>query len=220
MSSFNFSTFNVKLQFLNFQCQALRMAHINSTTSRLCCSPLLFDHQVLMFGLHQICKLPISSRSILLKFQEYFVWKSFLREAELLEVSLVKLVAFNVSKLSRAGDISASQGSDISISTESWTRSNDQNREKLFLQLLRMVSRVHQKSKKFSKSHGLLIYFVPTWVQAISAKKMIFFAFSSLGHHVEKNGPCSRENEVKISKNRFLAIKSCRNMLQPSSQHC
>ena len=48
-------------------------------------------------------------------------------------------------------------------------------------------------------------------------KKMIFFAFSSLGHHVEKNGPCSRENEVKISKNRFLAIKSCRNMLQPSS---
>ena len=70
--------------FLNFQCQALRMAHINSTTSRLCCSPLLFDHQVLMFGLHQICKLPISSRSILLKFQEYFVWKSFLREAELL----------------------------------------------------------------------------------------------------------------------------------------
>ena len=80
-----------------------------------------------------------------------------------------------------------------------------------------MGIRVHQKSKKFSKSHGLLIYFVPTWVQAISAKKMIFFAFSSLGHHVEKNGPCSRENEVKISKNRFLAIKSCRNMLQPSS---
>ena len=80
-----------------------------------------------------------------------------------------------------------------------------------------MFIRVHQKSKKFSKSHGLLIYFVPTWVQAISAKKMIFFAFSSLGHHVEKNGPCSRENEVKISKNRFLAIKSCRNMLQPSS---
>ena len=83
-----------------------------------------------------------------------------------------------------------------------------------------MLSRVHQKSKKISKYHGLLIYFVPTWVQAISAKKMIFFAFSSLGHHVEKNGPCSRENGVKISKKRFLAIKSCRNMLQPSSQHC
>ena len=85
------------------------------------------------------------------------------------------------------------------------------------LQIYIINIRVHQNSKKFSKSHGLLIYFVPTWVQAISAKKMIFFAFSSLGHHVEKNGPCSRENEVKISKNRFLAIKSCRNMLQPSS---
>ena len=82
---------------------------------------------------------------------------------------------------------------------------------------LRLFIRVHQKTKKFSKSHGLLIYFVPTWVKTISAKKMIFFAFSWLGHHVEKNGPCSRENEVKISKNRFLAIKSCRNMLQPSS---
>ena len=80
-----------------------------------------------------------------------------------------------------------------------------------------VLTRVDQNSKKFSKSHGLLIYFVPTWVKAISAKKMIFFAFSWLGHHVEKNGPCSRENEVKISKNRFLAIKSCRNMLQPSS---
>ena len=68
-----------------------------------------------------------------------------------------------------------------------------------------MFIRVHQNSKKFSKSHGLLIYFVPTWVKAISAKKMIFFAFSWLGHHVEKNGPCSRENEVKIFKKRKMA---------------
>ena len=63
------------------------------------------------------------------------------------------------------------------------------------------IIRVHQNSKKFSKSHGLLIYLVPTWVQTISAKKEIFFAFSSLGHRFEKNGPCSRENEVKYQKN-------------------
>ena len=37
------------------------------------------------------------------------------------------------------------------------------------------------------------------------------------GNCFENNGPCSRENEVKISKNRFLAIKACRTMLQPSS---
>ena len=35
-----------------------------------------------------------------------------------------------------------------------------------------MSPRVHQNSKKFSKSHGLLIYFVPTWTQAISAKNI------------------------------------------------
>ena len=97
------------------------------------------------------------------------------------------------------------------------------NRWVRYLQFARPVvvkkvwSRVCLNFKKLSKSCCLLIYFVPTWVKAISAKKMIFFAFSSLGHHFEKNGPCSRENEVKISKNRFLAIKSCRNMLQPSS---
>ena len=39
------------------------------------------------------------------------------------------------------------------------------------LQIYIINIRVHQNSKKFSKSHGLLIYFVPTLVQAISAKK-------------------------------------------------
>ena len=38
-----------------------------------------------------------------------------------------------------------------------------------------MYIRVDQNSKKFSKCHGLLIYFVPTWMQAISAKKKLFF---------------------------------------------
>ena len=33
-----------------------------------------------------------------------------------------------------------------------------------------LYNRVHQNSKKFSKSHGLLIYVVPTWVQAIFFK--------------------------------------------------
>ena len=65
---------------------------------------------------------------------------------------------------------------------------------------IRLDPRVHQNSKKFSKSHGLLIYSVPTCILAISAKKMIFFAFSWLGHHFEKNGPCSWENKVKICK--------------------
>ena len=74
------------------------------------------------------------------------------------------------------------------------------------LQIYIINIRVHQNSKKFSKSHGLLIYFVPTCIQAISAKKMIFFAFSQLGRHFEKNGPCSWENEVKICKIQNLFI--------------
>ena len=37
-------------------------------------------------------------------------------------------------------------------------------------------------------------------------KKMIFFAFSWLGHYFEKNGPCSWENEVKICKIQNLFI--------------
>ena len=65
------------------------------------------------------------------------------------------------------------------------------------LQIYIINIRVHQNSKKFSKSHGLLIYF---------CKKMIYFAFSWLGHHFEKNGPCSWENKVKICKIQNLLI--------------
>ena len=44
-----------------------------------------------------------------------------------------------------------------------------------------LLIRVHQNSKKFSKSHGILIYFVLVCMKAISAKKMIFLQFSQLG---------------------------------------
>ena len=54
------------------------------------------------------------------------------------------------------------------------------------LQIYIINIRVHQNSKKFSKSHGLLIYFVPTLVQAISAKKMIFLHFPCLATMLKK----------------------------------
>ena len=50
-----------------------------------------------------------------------------------------------------------------------------------------IYNRVHRKIKKFSKSHCLLIYFVPLCIKAISANILIFRAFSSLGHHFEEN---------------------------------
>ena len=43
-------------------------------------------------------------------------------------------------------------------------------------------TRVYQNVKKLSESLCLLIYIGPIYMQPISAKKMIFGAFSSLGH--------------------------------------
>ena len=43
-------------------------------------------------------------------------------------------------------------------------------------------NRVYHNVKKLSKSLCLLIYIGPIYMQPISAKKMIFGAFSSLGH--------------------------------------
>ena len=45
-----------------------------------------------------------------------------------------------------------------------------------------LVNRVYQNVKKLSESLCLLIYIGPIYMQPISAKKMIFGAFSSLGH--------------------------------------
>ena len=42
--------------------------------------------------------------------------------------------------------------------------------------------RVYRNVKKLSESLCLLIYIGPIYMQPISAKKMIFGAFSSLGH--------------------------------------
>ena len=45
-----------------------------------------------------------------------------------------------------------------------------------------LKTRVYQNDKKLSESLCLLIYIGPIYMQPISAKKMIFGAFSSLGH--------------------------------------
>ena len=61
-----------------------------------------------------------------------------------------------------------------------------------------MCNRVYQNFKKFSKFHCLLTYFVPAF--------FIFIAFSSLGHHFEKNAFLHSKNEAKICKIENLLI--------------
>ena len=67
-----------------------------------------------------------------------------------------------------------------------------------------MYIRVHQNSKKFSKSHAILIYFVLVCMKAISAKKNDFFCVSLAGTpKLAKTTPFSKwwpseENAKKI----------------------